>query len=385
VTVLEDDAVELVSSLVRIESVSPWLVPDGSGERQITEYMGSWLDELGADVRVDEIEPGRVNLVARLRGTEGRPALCFTAHADTVGYENWLGTALSPRLEGDRLYGLGAADDKSGCAAALLALRSLATRKAKLRGDLLVAVTADEEGVSIGTQDLVRREQMDAAVVLEPIGLPQVVVEHQGFGWIDIVVKGRAAHGSAPDQGIDAIVNLAEVIVRLHELDRDSFRANPHPRNGATVFHTSTIEGGTDYATYPSRARLGIEIGTQPGERLTNRVREIERVFDEVGKRHVNLSGDVVVKLEREPFRAEGHDELWASLDEAMRAALGRPPEPIGLNAWTDAALVQAAGIPTLLLGPLGGNFHAPDEWLSVSELVGLCDVLERTAVAFLA
>jgi len=383
-TVSQTDVVDLLSSLGRIESVTPWLIPDGSGERRVTEFMAAWLADLEVEVELEAVAAGRPNLLARLRGSGSGPTLCLNAHSDTVGYANWPDRALTPRLDGDRLYGLGVADDKSGCAAALLTLRTLATSAPRLRGDLLVACTIDEEGVSIGTEHLVSHHEMDAAVVLEPEALPRAVVEHQGFGWIDVVVHGRPAHGSAPEQGIDAIVHMAEVVARLHRLDVEQYSATPDPRNGRTVFHTGTISGGTDYATYPAQATLGIEIGTQPGETLADRVGEIERIFQEIRASTPDFNAEVRVQLEREPFRAQGHEALWSALDEAAQVTLGRPLDASGLNAWTDAALMQAAGIPTVLMGPAGGNYHAPDEWVSVSEVVQLCDLLQRAVMTYL-
>jgi succinyl-diaminopimelate desuccinylase len=383
--VTDHDVEELLSDLVRIESVTPWLIPDGSGEGAVARYMAGWLEDLGLDVLVEEVEPGRPNLLARLRGGGGGPTLCLNAHSDTVGYANWLDRALEPRRDGDRLYGLGAADDKACCAIALLVLRSLVRSGARLRGDLLVACTVDEEGASIGTFDLVERHaaEMDASIVLEPDALPRLIVEHQGFGWIDIVVHGTPAHGSVPDEGVDAIVHMAEVIRRLDRLDREVFRANPDPLNGRTVFHTGTVSGGTDYATYPGRCVLGIEIGTQPGEHLANRVRDIEAIFAEVREAIPTFRGEVDVRIERDPFRAEGHEALQDVLDVAATEVLGRPLEPVGLNAWTDAAIMQSAGIPTLELGPLGGNFHAPDEWVSIPESVQTAAVIERAVARF--
>ncbi len=375
---------ELLTDLVRIESVTPWLIPDGAGEGRIAAFAADWLRDLPVAVTLDEVAPGRPNLVARLPGTGGGPTLGVNAHSDTVGYANWPDTALTPVREGDRLVGLGAADDKSGCTIALLVLRELATGGPRLRGDLLVALTVDEEGASVGTEDLVIKHAMDAAIVLEPETAGRVIVEHQGFGWIDIVVHGRAAHGSSPEAGIDAIVRMAEVIRGLHRRDVDVYQSGPVPFNGRTVFHASTIRGGTDYATYPASAVLGIEIGTQPGERLADRIREIQETFREVRTLFPDFRGEVNVRLEREPFRSQGHEALLAAADRASLAVLRRPLERVGLNAWTDAALMQAAGIPTIEMGPAGGNFHAPQEWVSVPEVAQTLEMVRRTAVEFL-
>jgi acetylornithine deacetylase/succinyl-diaminopimelate desuccinylase-like protein len=381
--ITQDAAAQLLEDMVRIESVTPWLIPDGSGERPVAEAMARWLSDLPVQVALDEVEPGRVNLIARLSGSGGGPTLGVNAHLDTVGYANWADRALSPWTEGDRMYGLGVADDKSGCVAALLALRSLVESRVALRGDLLVTLVADEEGISIGTEDVVRRYPMDAAIVLEPDALPKGIVEHQGFGWIDVIVHGKPAHGSAPDDGIDAIVHMAEVVQRLDRLDREVFRKNPDPLNGRTVFHTGTIAGGTDYATYPARAVLGIEIGTQPGEHLSDRVRDIQGIFSEIAESLPGFRGEVDVKVDRDPFKAEGHEPLLAALDAAATSVIGRPFDPCGLNAWTDAALLQNAGIPTVLIGSAGGNYHAPDEWASISELASLANIVEGAVTRF--
>lgn len=382
-TITDEAVATLLADLVRVESVTPWLIPDGSGERAIGEWIVAWLADLPVDVSLEEIEPGRVNLVATLRGTGGGRSLIVNAHADTVGFAGWADRALEPTMSGDRMVGLGSADDKAGCAAALLALRELAKGGPALAGDLTVACVADEEGASIGTEDLVKHYRADASIVIEPDALPKGVIEHQGFGWIDVIVHGRASHGSDPDGGIDAIVHLADVIRRLDRLDRDVFRANADPLNGRTVFHTGTVHGGTDYATYPSSAVLGIEIGTQPGEHLSNRVAEIETILRECAEALPGFHGEIDVKLDREPFRAEGHQKLWEAMDAATRDELATPLEPVGLNAWTDAALMQAAGIPTVLFGPLGGNLHAPDEWVSIREVAQTARIVAGAARRF--
>ncbi len=378
------EVVSLLTDLVRIESVTPWLIADGTGERNVAEFMGKWLEAAGLEVLLDDVTPGRPNMLARLRGSEPGPTLCINAHSDTVGYANWADRALNPWIDGDRMYGLGVVDVKASCAAAMLALRDLVRDKVPLKGDVLLACVIDEEGTSIGTEHLVANHKIDAAIVIEPAALPVVVTEHQGFGWIDITVFGKASHGSTPDEGIDAIVHMAEVIRALHQLDEREWKKNPHPLNGRTVFHTGTIHGGTDYATYPSQVVLGIEIGTQPGETLANRVSDIENIFDEIRKEFPDFKAEIDVKVDRDPFVGADLGPLLQAFDDASREVLGKPADEQGLNAWTDAALLQNAGIPTILIGPLGGNLHSPDEWADIPEVVQTVDLLKSTIVNFL-
>jgi acetylornithine deacetylase/succinyl-diaminopimelate desuccinylase-like protein len=375
---------DLLAALIRIESIAPCIVPTGSGEQAMARYIAEWLSDTAADVEIVEVEPGRPNVIARLRGTEAGPTLCLNAHTDTVGFESWPDAALVPRLNGNRMYGLGASDDKSGCAAALLALRSVARSGTALRGDLLVALVADGEGVSAGSAQLASQGGIDAAIVIEPQPTDWLVVEHQGFGWINVITRGVAAHGSAPETGVDAIVHLAEVITRLHRLDRTKFQLNPSLLNGPTVFHAATIRGGTHYATYPDYAELGIAVGTQPGEQLSDRIAEIEAIFAEVSKTEQGFNGEIRITLEREPFVAEGQEALQEIAEKAMTEVLGKKPTVTGMNAWRDAALMQAAGIPTLLMGSTGGNAHAANEWAAISDIGKLSEILSRVAITYL-
>jgi acetylornithine deacetylase/succinyl-diaminopimelate desuccinylase-like protein len=375
----EKEVIDLVSKLVQIDSVNPWLVKGSVGEAEVVQFIAAWLKPYGVQIHLEEAEKGRFNLVARLPGSGSGKSLCIYAHTDTVGYELWRDRALHPRLENDRLYGLGSADDKGHCAVAMLVLKSIVESKIHLGGDLWLALLVDEEGASSGAFDFVKRHKPDGLVVLEPFGLGSITVTHQGFGWLDIIVKGRAAHGSAPDKGIDAILHMSEVITRLGKLDREKYAASAHPLNGKNVFHTGVISGGT----YPSECTLGIEIGTQPGETIQDRMAEIQSIFNDVKELHPNFEGQVHVQLARDPFMAKDHEPLWDILAAQVEKATGKQVKASGENAWGDAAIFQDAGIPTLMLGAKGDNFHAPEEWVSIPELSKLIEIIESTVIQF--
>ena len=327
-TVTREEAIELLEAMVRIDSVTPWLIPAAPERARSPVTSVTGLPTSGLEATLEEVEPGRPNVLAWLRGSAPGPTICLSAHSDTVGYANWADRALQPVIEGDRMIGLGVADDKGGCAAAMLAVRELVRSGTELAGNVLVALVIDEEGISIGTEHLVAHhaDEIDLAINLEPDGSHVIFGEHQGFGWIDIVVHGEPAHGSAPDKGVDAIVHMAEVVTRLHRLDETQWKPNPDPKNGRTVFHTGTIRGGTDYATYPNQAVLGIEIGTQPGETLADRVAEIEAIFEEVKESEPRFRGEVNVRLDRDPFTGEGNEALLTALATRPKPSTGCDP-----------------------------------------------------------
>jgi acetylornithine deacetylase len=206
---------ELAAELVRIDSVNPVLVQGGAGEGDLARFVAEWLADAGLEVEVDEVAPGRPNVVGRARGSGGGSTLLLNAHMDTVGYEG-MEAPLEPRVENGRLYGRGAYDMKGSLAAIMVAGAEAA--QAGLRGDVLVAAVVDEEVFSIGAEAAARRYPADAAIVAEPTEL-RLVVAHKGFVWMEIETKGRAAHGSRPDLGKDAIVGMGGVRSGLDALE----------------------------------------------------------------------------------------------------------------------------------------------------------------------
>ena len=196
------DLIALLTSLVAVfDSINPSLVAGGSGEREIAALVVGWAGGRGSDAVWLVEPPGRPSVLVRARGTGGGRALLLCGHLD-VGIEG-MASPLAPRIDGDRLHGRGAYDMKAGVAAALMACRE--AHELGLAGDVVVAAVADEEHASLGVQEALRHVTADAAIVTEPTELA-VAVAHKGFVWSEVEVTGRAAHGSRPHLGVDAIV-----------------------------------------------------------------------------------------------------------------------------------------------------------------------------------
>jgi acetylornithine deacetylase len=340
---------ELLCGLVRIDSVNPSLVPGGAGEREIAAFVAEWARAAGLESAVLEATPGRPSVIVR-NGRGGGRTLLLCGHLDTVAVA---GSSLEPRVEGDRLYGRGAYDMKAGLAAALLACRDAS-------GDVVVAAVADEEHSSLGVQEALRDVRADAAIVTEPTNR-QVIVSHKGFVWADITLNGRAAHGSMPDEGVDAIAAAGPVLVRLAELDAS---LPAHPLLGRGSIHASLISGGTELATYPAACTLSIERRTLPGEELDGELAALLGDAD----------GTYRVTLVREPFEIDPSAEIVRLVCEAGGAGIAGAPY------WTDAAFIAAAGIPTVLFGPGGEGAHADVEWVSLSDTQAVLDTLIEVA-----
>ena len=256
---MREDLAGLLSALVAIDSVNPALVPGGAGEAEIAAFVAGWARAAGLRADVLEATPGRPSVLVRAPGRGGGRTLLLCAHLDTVGYDG-MRDPLVARIDDDRLYGRGAYDMKAGLAAALLACRSAAALD--LAGDVVVAAVADEEHASLGVQEALRAVRADAAVVTEPTELA-VAVAHKGFVWSEIAITGRAAHGSRPHLGVDAIVKAGPILTALGALDGT---LGEHELVGRGSVHAGVVSGGGELSSYPARCVIGLEHRTLPGQ-----------------------------------------------------------------------------------------------------------------------
>jgi acetylornithine deacetylase len=361
---------------VAIDSVNPDLVPGGAGEAAIAAFVADWCRGAGLEVTVEEAAPGRPNVVAVARGTGGGRSLMLNAHTDTVGVAG-MRRPHEPVIEGSRLYGRGSYDMKGGLAAAMLVAAGAA--RTGLRGDVLLTAVIDEENGSIGTSAVLRRWTADAAVVTEPTEL-DVCVAHRGFVWLEVETEGRAAHGSRPDLGVDAIAKMGRVLTGLEALDR-RLRAGPaHPLLGTGSVHASLIAGGQERSSYPDRCRLDVERRTVPGETAAGVLDELRAVVAAAAAEDPELRAEVRAGQCQMPLETGADSPVVRAVVEAAEAGGGRPPRLFGAPFWTDAALLAAAGIPAVLFGPGGDGAHAVVEWSDLDQVARSVEVLTRVA-----
>jgi len=294
-------------------------------------------------------------------------------HLDTVGVGGMVDPH-SPRIEGDRLYGRGAYDMKGGVAAALVAAREVS--RLGLAGDIIVAAVADEEHMSLGVQEVLSRVGADAAVVTEPTEM-ELVVAHKGFVWSEIEITGRSAHGSRPHLGVDAIIKMGGVLKELQELDR-RLADHTHPLLGRGSVHASVIEGGGELSSYPARCALRLERRTLPGETAERIDDELESLLERCRAADAELDASHRTLLVRAPFELEADAELVTIAADAAAEVLLEPPRIAGASYWADSAFIDAAGIPTVVLGPGGEGAHADEEWVSLPD----AEAVARTLIA---
>ena len=366
---IPDDVEGLTRALVRTPSVNPALEEGGDGEAAVAELAASWLAAWGFEVRLEESEPGRPSVLARLRRGPG-PSLILNGHLDTVGVAGMTVDPFSGETRDGRLWGRGSADMKSGVAAALAAARDAASSpEGELRGELIVALTADEEEAGAGCRGLIEGGlTADAAVVCEPTGLA-IMPAHKGFTWLCVDFHGQAAHGSRPDRGVDAIRHAGLFLSRLDELEATLATRGDHPLLGRGSIHAGTIEGGTAPSVYPSSCRLVLERRTLPGETEEAVRSEVEYLLGQLRSAMPSLDARLEVRMHRGGSEVAPDHELVVRLGESL-AESGIEPRIEGMTAWVEAVVFNDAGIPAVCFGPGSiGEAHTADESVDVSQL----------------
>ena len=372
------DARALARALVRIDSRNPMLSPGGPGEAACVTLLRDTLDGWGFRTEVHDAAPGRPNLVARVGEVRGARSLMLSGHVDVVGVDGMTHEPFAGEQRGDRLYGRGAADMKGGVAA-MCAAAWRATQSA-LAGEIVLAIAADEEYASIGTRAMLERGvRADAAIVGEPTHL-QVMPAHRGFVWIEVVVHGRAAHGSRWDVGVDAIRHAGLLLAELDRVDAEDLGRRTHPLLGRASLHASTIEGGIGMSTYPDRCVLRLERRTLPGESDVHAVDEVRRACETVRGRRAQFAADVSLLMSQNPSDVPTDAPVVRALRDALREC-GERSEVSGMSAWTDAALLNAAGIPAICFGPGDISLaHAAEEYIPLPEIDRATSVLAALA-----
>jgi acetylornithine deacetylase len=391
-----DPVISLLRELVAIDSVNPTLVPGAAGEAAIAGAIAAHLRRIGLDVELQDAAPSRPNVIGVLEGRRKGRSLMFCGHVDTVGVEG-MDAPFDPIERGGRLYGRGAQDMKGGVAAMMDAARVVASEGLE-SGRLIVAAVVDEEYGSVGADALVTRWRADAAVVTEPTDL-QIAIGHKGFCWVDVETRGRAAHGSRPKDGRDAILRMGRVLHELEQLDRRLQSGPAHPLMGTASLHASVIGGGRELSSYPDRCTLKLERRTIPGEDDGTVTAEMEAILARLHHADPEFDATFARMFSRPPYAIAAEHPLPQALREARAQALGPLPDKpaglppdgratrvdefVGMSFWTDAAVLGSAGIPSVLFGPGGAGLHSVEEYVEIQDVLRCRDALAALARAW--
>lgn len=375
------DPVALAASLIAIDSRNPSLVPNGPGELACATHLAAVLNGWGFAVSLQEIAPGRANVIARI-GPTGRTPLVLNGHLDVVGVEGMSHAPFAADQRDGNLFGRGSSDMKGGVAAMCVAAARAAAR-GSLVSEIIITAVCDEEYESIGTRDLLAHGlRATGAVITEPTRLA-ITPAHKGFAWIEVVLHGHAAHGSRYDVGIDANRHAGLLLAALDRYEHDVLTTRVHPLLGRASLHAASIAGGTGWSTYAERCVLQLERRTLPGETGEQALADVRALCAALADSRSGFRADVTLVCAQPPLDLAHDAPLVSAIEVACRAS-GLAPSIAGLSCWTDAALFAEAGIPALCFGPGDiARAHSATEWVEVAEVVKAAEILEAVCAGW--
>ncbi len=350
-------------------------------ELAVQQAVAAWLTEHGLAPELQPTANQQPNVIARVANGPG-PTLLLNGHVDTVlAVEGWTGDPWQGRVEGDRFYGLGAGDMKSGVVVAMLVARELLRRRAEWQGTLIFSSVIDEEAYSLGARTLLATGiTADACFVTEPF-FTQGIIGSPGKVLVRVDATGKAAHGFFPWEGVNAAIELARFVAHVC----DAVPPGQHPRLPSSQTVLSFHSGSSQYViTLPEQAQALITRQIVPGESADTVVEQLRRFADTLqSPARFEFSVDPPFYP---PFEWDAPEHPFTrAFAEASKAVLGAEL-PLGYTpGLSDANLIAGeAGIPCIIYGPLAGNFHQCDEWVDITSLVPCAEVILATALAFL-
>lgn len=355
----DEELLELLKQLVSFQSFS-------GHESEVQSFIADWFTQYGMEPVLEDADGGLKNVVVEINGQSSGPVLWIGGHCDTVKVaSDWTRAPHSPVVEGDRLYGLGAMDMKGGLAAAMLAVRSLFNNRHAWCGKLIFAALADEEALSRGANAFVRHDRrIDAAIMCEP-HFNDIVIGAMGKINLLVEVTGKAAHGSRPQEGVNAVIEAAKLLVEIDKLERFN-----HPQFGKAthcVLNVSSGDGAYQISV-PAYTSFMINWHFMPGETIQDATDCLQEIIRNLKSEAVF---SIMVKEPRyESYVLDTDQEFIEVFSESYRSVLGKNPELKFGRGVSDANIFMGrAQIPTLLFGPDGANMHAGDEWVDLNQL----------------
>jgi len=392
------ELIDLASDLIRIPSFK-------TEETPVARFLDAFFRERGYDVDLQEIEPGRFQTIATLRGTGGGASLMLNGHTDINALtRRWTRDPWTPSLEGDRLYGHGVQNMKGGLASIIMTAEAIRRSGVRLKGDLVVACVAGETQGGEGTHYLMESGlRTDAAVVAEPFGADNLVTVHSGIVHMAIHTYGVTGHIGRLEGTVNAVEKMTAVI---EALPRVQFRHTPRP--DLPAFPRLNIGGilggrGRDYVLVeppyvPDICTIIVDVHFVPGMTVDEIVADIRRALDPLAARDPALRYEIEIpppahfkgrrRLVMDPFDIPVDAPIVQAVARSYRVVTGQEPKAIGTvlphsYSADDTCHLWKAGIPCLLYGPatIRGNADEDDACVLVSEMVKVTQVLAVTAL----
>jgi succinyl-diaminopimelate desuccinylase len=385
---------ELTQRLVQIPSVFRPGTQDGN-EEKVARYVADYLTEMGLEVHVEEVEPGRPNVIGIFDSGLPGKTLLFEGHTDVVtegDHALWKHDPFGAEIVDGVMYGRGTNDTKGNLACAITAVQSLIEDKEAFDGKIILCVPCDEEGMMIGIKHFIKQgwaNGVDGAVICEPEE-NQMCVSQKGAMRIVVRAYGKMAHGAMPLSGVNPNIRMAKIICELEQLERsEKERVGKDPELGwpsiTPTILKSPVEGDAQINVMPDQALTTLDIRTVPGQDHERLKQEIQGIFDRLSAEDVDFRANFEVIEDRPWTRTDKNDPVVKAIASAYKTITGNEPIYNGVPGATDGTFLHLAGVPIITTG--AGDREVPhhvNEYVEVNELAITTQLYRKTALNFL-
>jgi acetylornithine deacetylase len=373
------EVIQILSDLVSINSINPAFSDDAPGESKVAEYIEQFFDTHNIAYRQQIVSPDRHNVIGIISGKDSSTNLAFESHMDVVSTKGMTIPPFEPEIHGNRLYGRGACDTKASMAGMLYAMKFLAGTGTQPSASIVFIGAVDEEYGQSGIKKIIESElQLTAAVIGEPTEL-DIVRAHNGCVRWNLKVKGKAAHTSKPELGINAVVKMNGIIQLIEQNIQPLLKAKNHPLVGNPVLTISMIEGGTQVNFVPDTCTITLDRRVIPGENKDIVWDEFNNVLDSIREREPELSIEMEEPLKvSKAMETPENEKIVRVSAQSVEKTIGRSLTK-GAPYGTDASPLFHAGVPSVVLGPGSvDQAHTADEWVDIDQVVSAAEMYIR-------
>ncbi|EOD01614.1 M20 family metallopeptidase [Caldisalinibacter kiritimatiensis] len=383
----KEELIRLTQELVRIPSHKD--VPNR--EKEVAEYIHRFCIENGLKSKLQPVDGERKNVLAYLEGIGNGKSLMFNGHTDTVPPYKMTIDPFAAEIKDGYIYGRGTVDMKGALACMLITMLAIKRSGIKLKGNIIFTGVIGEEEKSEGTEHIVKSKiKAHGAIVGEPSNY-EYAIGHRGLEWLEIKIKGKAAHGGIPHLGVNAISKAAKLITKIEEELYPKLEKRYNEYMGPSVMNFGRIEGGSQPSTVADWCSIKIDRRYIPGETVESVIGEYQQIIDKLKAEDPEFDAEIVrmpnnmLTLDHLYLMTEPNELIVSCTREALKEVIGREPDITRRRGWTDAALLSSFGnIPTVVCGPGDISYsHTKDERVPINDLVNMVDVYSRIAMKF--
>jgi succinyl-diaminopimelate desuccinylase len=367
---------ELLKKLIKAEST-----PE-KGELASAKVLSDEFSKSGINCRIDKWDQTRANIITQVNSAGSKGALLFACHLDVVGpgEEMWDKPAFEAIESGGKIYGRGSVDMKGGITAAVTAIRQVVDSGIKLQGDIIFTAVAGEETDSCGAKRFINdHDQLPdfaGIVIPEPTDF-SIVTAHRGMLWLEITTKGKAAHGSTPQLGVNAINSMRLI---LNELENYEIPAAPHPLLGKCSMSVNTITGGKELNVVPDKCKIKVDIRTLPEQNHQDIISDLKKIFAQIKTGNPQFDAEVGVVRQVRPLETDCSSDFIKDFCSTVGIN-----ETVAVGFTTDGPHFAPLGAPVVIFGP-GKPYlcHKPNEYIEINDIEKAVEHYKNIILKFL-